>query len=157
MSAIRVSEPLSIPTPDAEVLRYPSQDLCRVVSDLAQLDGLARYWPTADNAGAIARFAWARPCAVAFAGVGDLHVLAVLRGHEVRALAPAAKRRLLGFRRIVLLGVDELSEPTDLLFRDEEALHRLVGRAVDEKLPLCLDRLPENSPTVAALEKACAG
>ena len=48
-------------------------------------------------------------------------------------------------------------EPSDFAWRSPEALAALARALAAQDRPLCLDRVPEQSPTVAALRQAFAG
>jgi len=45
----------------------------------------------------------------------------------------------------------------DIVYADDSALTRLTERMADLHIPLVLDRLPQDSPTIAALRRAFAG
>jgi CelD/BcsL family acetyltransferase involved in cellulose biosynthesis len=56
-----------------------------------------------------------------------------------------------------LLGVTELYEPSDLVYADAAGLAALAETLAHMGLPLQLGRLPADSPSIAALERACKG
>ena len=89
--------------------------------------------------------------ALAGAGAIDAEPAVVTIGDHASpaAIAPLARRR----RHLEMLG-DELFEPCDLLASSEAALEALCRRLVQERAPLLLRRIPEASPTIAALRRA---
>lgn len=54
----------------------------------------------------------------------------------------------------VMPGVDELNEPTDLVYDSPAALELLVRELVRRGMPLRLPRIRRDSPTIAALQRA---
>ena len=56
-----------------------------------------------------------------------------------------------------LVGVVDLQEPMDLIYADEASLARLAERMADLRMPLSLERVPQDSPAIAALRRAFAG
>lgn len=50
-----------------------------------------------------------------------------------------------------------LYEPADLVWRSPQALHELARALAAQRRPLLLERVPEGSPTVVALQQAFAG
>jgi CelD/BcsL family acetyltransferase involved in cellulose biosynthesis len=129
--------------------------LIRKVEDL---DGLKEAWKTLSVS---ARFpmqdyAWVRACAATLVARNELHVVVVTNPTGPIAIAPLVKRRK-GPVRLGLLGVEELSEPMDFVYADEAALRALAETLAHSRLPLKLQRVPADSPTVAALERASRG
>src|SRR5262245_28952702 len=62
--------------------------------------------------------AWARACAAAFGPGQEFRPIVVGSPESPLAIAPLVRARR-GLRRLELAGVNELFEPTDLLYRDE--------------------------------------
>ena len=50
-----------------------------------------------------------------------------------------------------------MNEPSDFAWSDEVALSELAARLVAERRPFFLERLPADSPTLAALRRAARG
>jgi CelD/BcsL family acetyltransferase involved in cellulose biosynthesis len=99
------------------------------------------------------RWAWTHAFAQAFGDRHMLRVAVVEEGAEIAAIAPLAVRRN-GVTRLGLVGVDELSEPGDLVYRDASALDRLADSVVRLRRPLHLARIEAGSATVEALRRA---
>ncbi|MFV1958265.1 MAG: GNAT family N-acetyltransferase, partial [Planctomycetota bacterium] len=102
-------------------------------------------------------WAWMTTAAELLAPAGSLHVV-LDEGDEgrVAGVAPLSRDADEG-RRLALLGVAALSEPTDLLAASPEALERLARRLARTSLPLQLERVPADSPAVEALRAAYRG
>ena len=57
----------------------------------------------------------------------------------------------------MLLGVSELREPMEMVYRDGEALAELVASLLDAGRPVFLERVPADAPTLVAIEQAARG
>jgi CelD/BcsL family acetyltransferase involved in cellulose biosynthesis len=122
---------------------------------LAELDGP---WQTlAQGIGPIEQFAWSQTCAETIAADQQLAILALEADDRCLALAPLVRKRRRGFRRLCQLGVGELHEPMDLPAANRQALAGLARALVRLNEPLWLERLPVDSPAVAAIERAFRG
>ena len=75
----------------------------------------------------------------------------------LRGVAPLVVDRSAWPPRATLLGVADLQEPMELVYADEPSLNRLAERLADLRIPLIVERLPQDSPTIAALRRAFAG
>jgi len=127
----------------------------RVVRSLDGLDQLAAAWDAlAGGAGSpMQQFIWARACAESYCRRGDqLHVVTVGPAGRPTAIAPLIRRRGLG--RLEMLGGREWYEPTDFLYADRPALDALAGTLASLGRPICLHRIPADSPTIAALQES---
>ncbi len=127
----------------------------RVVRSLDGLDQLAAAWDAlAGGAGSpMQQFIWARACAESYCRRGDqLHVVTVGPAGRPTAIAPLIRRRGLG--RLEMLGGRESYEPTDFLYADRPALDALAGTLASLGRPICLHRIPADSPTIAALQES---
>lgn len=80
-----------------------------------------------------------------------LRLFAVHDAQGVAALAPLQRQGPW------LRELPAMFEPSDLCWRTPEALAALARALVRQRLPLALDRLPAQSPTLAALRQALAG
>lgn len=102
------------------------------------------------------QFIWTEAAVRAYGDAYDLQVLAVGRENEVVGVAPLAKRRH-ALSRLELLGVSELYEPMDFLYRDGPSAHALAEAIATLGSPLRLRRVPAESPMVGALQRAYRG
>lgn len=122
------------------------------------LDELANVWDLLPGKAAspIQRYAWVRTCAEACMAGQELCVVVVGDRERPRAVAPLVRR---GSRpvRLGLLGVAQLGEPMDLLYTDSTALDFLARTLAGMGHPLCLERIPADSPAVGALRSAYRG
>jgi CelD/BcsL family acetyltransferase involved in cellulose biosynthesis len=133
------------------------QTLARIVRTLEELDALKDSWKAfaASARYPTQEFAWVRACAATLAAPRDLHVVVVEDRSGPVAAAPLVRRR--GGVRLELLGAEELREPSDLAWASEPALGALAEALVGRGLTLDLRRLPADSPTVAAIDRASRG
>lgn len=97
--------------------------------------------------------AWIVACAEAFTGDEALDVVVLEDGEGIAAVAPLVRGRAFPAANR-LLGVRELSEPTDLLFRDEAALAELLTTLATGSTPLRLDRVPSGSSSLTTVRKS---
>ncbi len=115
------------------------------------LDALAGRWPAAlEDAVRLPTQTRAWITAAAETFHPEAADLAVTATEDGRALAPLVRRE----GRLALLGVAQLSEPTDLLAADDAARLALAREVVHLGTPLRLERVPTGSPTIAALREA---
>lgn len=70
------------------------------------------------------------------------------------AIAALGRRRVRGVSRRVMLGVGEHYEPMEFLAANDTALDSLTSRLAGSGMPLICGRLPEESATVASLQRA---
>jgi len=101
------------------------------------------------------QFIWAQACASALTREGELRVLVVEEGEEAVAIAPLVHHN--GKPCLEMLGVAELSEPTDVLCADRGALPTLAAAMLDLGAPLYLQRVPADSLVPDVLEKSFRG
>ncbi len=136
----------------------PPASPARIVRTPAELAGLADAWNAlAEQSGSpMQRAEWAVACSESFCRRGDrLEVVVMGPAGRPTAIAPLVRRR--GSGRLELLGGRELYEPADFLAADRPALTALAVALARSNRPLCLHRIPADSPTVAALEEAYQG
>jgi CelD/BcsL family acetyltransferase involved in cellulose biosynthesis len=131
------------------------QTASRVIRTLEELDGLRGAWKTfsASARYPTQAFSWVRACAATLAAPGELHVVVVEDPSGPVAVAPLVRRRRGGVR-LELLGVQELREPMDFAWASDAGLGALAEALVRARLPLDLERVPADSPALAALERA---
>jgi len=98
---------------------------------------------------------WTQSCAETVAGGQALGVACVISDDGLSAVAPLARpRRFSGQTHI---GVQELGEPADLIFRDHDSLVALTRGLARRKLPIVLPRIEADSPAIDALLTAYSG
>jgi len=146
--------PLSEPLAQAARAQTAVASSEAVIRHYHQLEQLPPAWEEID---AFARSPmqsaiWAKACAAAFASVGHLRFITVEQNGQPAAFAPLVKRRRLP--RLELLGLRELCEPAEFLYANASALEHLARALANQSLPLYIERAPQDSPTVAALQKA---
>lgn len=109
-----------------------------------------------DSGGPMQQFMWASACAAHFSTPADLHVVTVGSRTQPTAVAPLVKK---GKRlpRLELLGVEELQEPMDLVYRSAADAEALVSAIASLGLPVFLNRVPADSATVTAFTKQWRG
>jgi hypothetical protein len=96
--------------------------------------------------------AWIIACAEAFEAGADLCITLVEDASGVLAVAPLVTRP--GFPGTVeLLGVRELSEPTDFVYRDLAALTLMLRIAGRGSRPVILHRVPDRSPSIQTIRQ----
>lgn len=93
---------------------------------------------------------WARACANAFDGSHEPHLIVAGSRQHPEAIAPLAMRRR-PIRRLELLGASQISEPTDFLYANDDALAELADALLALRRPLLLERLPATSQTARAI------
>ena len=123
-----------------------------------QLDDIAPFWRTleGDITSPIKQCLWSESCCATLPFDGELHFVLVKTGSQTGAIAPLVRAKgILG--RLEHLGVKILREPTDFVFSDPVALKSLARTFVKLGYPLFLDRIPADSPTVAAIQEAYRG
>lgn len=123
-----------------------------------QLDDIAPFWQAleSDITSPIQQSLWSESCCTTLPLDGELHFVVVKTGSQTGAIAPLVRAKgVLG--RLEYLGVKILREPTDLVFSDPVALENLANALLKLGSPLFLDRIPADSPTVAAIREAYRG
>ncbi|UCF68091.1 MAG: GNAT family N-acetyltransferase [Acidobacteriota bacterium] len=73
------------------------------------------------------------------------------------AMAPLVQRMSGERGRWEIAGLHALKEPSDLMYRDAEALESLVAGLASQGYALKLGRVPEDSPTILALRRKYRG
>ena len=124
-----------------------------MVRSIQQLEALREGWTAL-----AARFEsplldhdWFLSCAEAFHRDADLRIVTVRRGPLLEAVAPMVRDDRLGGRHVILLGASRLFEPSGWLYADTQALRQLAAESMTLGEPLVLQRVPADSPMVAAL------
>jgi hypothetical protein len=123
-----------------------------------QLGDIAPFWRTLEGnmASPIQQCLWSESCCATLPLDGKVQFIVVKTGSQTGAIAPFVRTKgILG--RLEHLGVKILREPTDLMFSDTVALKNLANVLVKLGSPLFLNRIPADSPTVAAIQEAYRG
>jgi CelD/BcsL family acetyltransferase involved in cellulose biosynthesis len=126
-----------------------------VATSLEEVDALEGPWRALDEQVAypLVQFDWMRAALAVFAADSCPHIVAIVRGDRAVAVAPLMTRRVHGVRRMFLAGVGELFEPADLVAVDEPTRQRLVSAIARTGMPLVLERMPADSPSLAAFRR----
>ena len=101
-------------------------------------------------------YAWMSACREAFSIPPDLHVVVVGSPDRPAAIAPLVRRQS-RLPRLELVGVRELGEPMDLVYRTAADATTLAEALAQLSLPLFLERVPAESATVSAVKAAWRG
>jgi CelD/BcsL family acetyltransferase involved in cellulose biosynthesis len=122
------------------------------------LDDIAPFWQALEGyiTSPIQQCIWSESCCATLPLNGELHFVVVKTGSQTGAIAPLVRAKgVLG--RLEHLGVKILREPADLVFSDAVALKNLANALLRLGSPLLLERIPVDSPTVAAIREAYHG
>jgi CelD/BcsL family acetyltransferase involved in cellulose biosynthesis len=123
-----------------------------------QLDDIAPFWQALEGGttSPIQQYLWSKSCCATLPLDGELRFVVVKTGPQKGAIAPLVRAKgVLG--RLEYLGVKILREPADLVFSDPVALKHLANALLRLGSPLFLERIPADSPTVAAIQDAYRG
>jgi hypothetical protein len=126
-----------------------------IIRDRAGFERLAAGWDAlAARAGSpIQQHLWARTYAETFNAFGRIEVICVGSPAQPAAIAPLVEVADVP-PRLEMLGVRDLHEPVDFLYSDPRALEALAKAVALTREPLRLDRIPADSPFIAALKSA---
>ncbi len=142
-------------------LEIPHQGFTRatqVISSIDSLDRLADRWNSLNTGfnSPIQDFSWSQVCARSICANDKLRIVVSSLGKNVVAIAPLIQPKGI-LSPLKMPGVGKLGEPMDFLSADLAALDALaqalkkLGHAID------LERIPNNSPVIAALQQAYQG
>jgi CelD/BcsL family acetyltransferase involved in cellulose biosynthesis len=123
-----------------------------------ELAPLEARWPAANDypASPAPSFAWLSAARIAFSEAAELRVLTAERdGRTLAATALAASGHGLSWHWMPL--GSELGEPTDLSGEDPRALRCLARSLIRLGQPVVLERMPADSPALAAIRRAARG
>lgn len=133
--------------------------MIEVITDLERLRSLADDWDrlAAPMHNPLLQYDWFLHCAESLDDAYRLQVHVYREGPEVRAIAPLVVAPRGNVTWLEILGAAELYEPTDLLFQDPDSLHHLLQALVRQQLPVNLQRVPNESPTLIQARAARRG
>lgn len=139
--------------------RFVRQQKCddgNVIGDLSRLDALRPVWDSSLAPGVwhspILCHLWAQTYVDVY-GPGAGLAIAVARCGESIAIAPLARPQARA-HRLEFLSQREMCEPMDFIYSDSSALDQLANTVASWKYPILLDRIPADSPALAALTRA---
>ncbi len=126
----------------------------RIIREIESLSALRAAWTKLEPAALLPmqQFIWAQACAASLTREGELRVVVVEDGNDVKAIAPLVHRQ--GSPCLELLGVAQLFEPADIIYSNSEVLAPLASAMVELGIPLHLRRFPAESPLTQALKTA---
>jgi CelD/BcsL family acetyltransferase involved in cellulose biosynthesis len=130
----------------------------QVINNLDSLDRLADRWNSlgADLNSPMQDFIWSQVCARSVCANDKLKIIISSVGEKIVAIAPLMQPKGV-LSPLKMLGVGKLYEPMDFLYKDISAVNSLaqalkkLGHAID------LERVPSDSPLIAALQQAYQG
>lgn len=127
------------------------------LAGLEQLLALSRSWERAlvGRRSPMEDFEWTAAAAQTFAP--DCRTFLIHRDGEPAAIAPMVLRRFEGTSFLRMVGVDELHEPMDLIYRDEQALGQLAETLLAQGRPIFLERLPAESLAPRVFQRVLRG
>lgn len=126
------------------------------IRSIADLESLKNEWNmVADQIGSpLLRHEWLVCCAQTFAAEGDLRVVVVRQDGRLVAAAPLVSTVTAGGRRLELIGMSALHEPSGFLFTGEDALRAVLHAVVGLNTPIVLQRIDHNSLIPTLLQRA---
>lgn len=135
------------------------EETVEIIRSRGALEALAVEWDAlADSMGTpLLGHAWFLSCSEAFYREDELFVVTVRVRGVLVGIAPLVAVERAGIRRLELMGVSYLYEPSGLLYRSEEGLDALVRAVVNTGRPVVLSRLPSDSPIIPRLRHIARG
>jgi len=130
-----------------------------LLTTVGEMNGLAGSWEAFSRTMTLPmqQFNWIKACASTFSSTQELKVVVYAAAGKLLAIAPFVHHTSEGNGHLELVGLQELSEPADLLWSDRRSLERLAAALPRFKMPIVLGRLPEDSPSIAAVRRAFRG
>lgn len=139
MFALGTAHRVRVPEPQAALTR------------LADIDTIAAPWQElAADSSPVTGPDWALAWAQSYGPAYDLRLLTTSAGGQLTGVLPLVRRRG-GPHRYEMLGAQDLFEPVDAVWADEDALTELVGKLAKLRAPFLLRRGLADSPFVQAL------
>src|SRR5256712_10519453 len=131
---------------------------CGHISVLSGLDQLANSWDqlAAGSGSPMQQYAWGSACAETLSRPSELHLVIVGPLERPVAIAPLIRRQG-ELPRLELLGLRELHESMDFVYREAADVAMLAEGVAQLGLPLFLERVPAESLTVSAVKHVYGG
>ena len=131
----------------------------KLLTTVGEVKDLARSWCTFAKTITLPmqHFSWIEACASAFSSSQELNMVVYGAPEKPLAIAPLVRNSAGKNGHLEMVGLQELSEPVDLIWTDRSSLESLVTAVSRLRMPLILDRLPEESPSIEAFKKAYHG
>ncbi len=125
-----------------------------MVRSIQQLEALREEWDALarEFQNPLLDHDWFLSCAEAFHRDQELNIVTVRDGQRLTGVAPLAGESTPTGRRLMLLGMSRLYEPSGWLFASTASLHELVDRTVRAGSPFILQRIAAESPLCSALK-----
>lgn len=138
-------------------VHMPGATGVRFIRSLHGLDALRTLWDSVPSSWPAPMLGhdWIRICAEVFGLGGNLELI-VAGDPPTAAIAPMF-RSTEKSERLELIGANQLYEATDFVYSDSSDVTSLATALARSKLPVRLDRIPADSPVVAALVTAYRG
>jgi CelD/BcsL family acetyltransferase involved in cellulose biosynthesis len=127
----------------------------QVLRSIDSLDRLADHWNSlsAEFNSPIQDFSWSQVCAKSICANEKLRIVVSSLGEKAVAIAPLSQSKGI-LSPLKMLGVSSLYEPMDFLYADLLALNALAQALKKLGQAINLERVPSDSPIVAALQQA---
>jgi CelD/BcsL family acetyltransferase involved in cellulose biosynthesis len=130
----------------------------QVINSINNFDRLADRWNSLNTGfnSPIQEFSWSQVCTRSICANHKLRIVVSSLGEKVVAIAPLIQSKGM-LSPLKMPGVGKLGEPMDFLYADLPALDALaqalkkIGQAIN------IERIPNNSPVIAALRQAYQG
>ena len=134
---------------------YAGAEVVTVIDSLGGLAAIRDEWDrlAARHGWLLLEFDWVRAGAATLHAERDLRIVTVRAGGALIAAAPLVLCRARGVRRLELVGLSVLYEPSGFLYRDEAALNTLCDAVLALRRPLVLQRLDATSQVGACLTR----
>lgn len=130
----------------------------QVLTSIDSFDRLADCWNSLGNNfnSPIQDFSWSQVCTRSICANHKLRIVVSSLGENVVAIAPLTQSKGM-LSPLKMLGVSSLYEPMDFLYADLQALDALAQSLKKIRQPIKLERVPNDSPVIAALQRAYQG
>lgn len=124
-----------------------------MVRSIRQFERLRDEWDalSASSRSPLLEHDWLLSCAEAFYREDDLRIVTARRGQSLAGAVPLADEASPAGRRLMLLGVSRLYEPSGWLVTADSALEELVDRTLALGRPMILQRIPRGSAATRRL------
>jgi CelD/BcsL family acetyltransferase involved in cellulose biosynthesis len=130
----------------------------RVFTALPDLARLEEAWRSLGEqphgsllSGPTEQFDWVATCAAWGPVDRQLRIVAVTRGETLLGVMPLESRAVHGSKRLVMLGAQELHEPTGLLADDRRTVGQLAAALAEQRQPILLERMVVDPATLEVL------